>query len=109
MEIHEQGQRHVNQAKDSNHPSNQFTKTDNNSFKIWSHGKNDTSDGVHSMNNKPKNCKIGQWKTCYVQYRAYPLHTFCGMLMSQNNKKCTENYNTINIIRDIILNTSYRK
>ena len=62
LEIHEQGQRHVNQAKDSNHPSNQFTKTDNNSFKIWSHGKNDTSDGVHSMNNKPKKCKIGQWK-----------------------------------------------
>ena len=48
-------------------------------------------------------------ETCYVQYRAYPLQTFCGMLMSQNNKKCTENYNTINIIRDIILNTSYRK
>ena len=34
LEIHEQGQRHVNRAKDSNHPSNQFTKTDNKSFKI---------------------------------------------------------------------------
>ena len=58
LEIHEQGQRHVNRAKGSNHSSAQFTKSDSNSFKNRSHGKNEISQhaksGVHSMDNKQK-------------------------------------------------------
>ena len=50
LEIHEQGKRHVNRATGSNHSSSQFNKSDSNSFKNRSHGKNDINqnakDGV---------------------------------------------------------------